>query len=109
MSISNFNKNKPNLILSLEKIVEDIILKLSSDAHQIDSMSFEELLKSVQLLTRTFQNFIKILEITSRSQFDETLIQDFTSKIINDNQCLQLAEELLIRLEKVSTDKSVLD
>jgi hypothetical protein len=63
-------------------------------------MNFDNLLKSIQTLTRTIQNFIKIIELTKGKNEVFEIEAQFIEKIIADDESLGLAEKLLERLEK---------
>lgn len=86
---------------SLESIINEIILKMTQSSGEIDTMSFDNLLKTVQTLTRTVQNFIKIIEITSKTSEAGEEESKFIEKIIENPEALQLANKLLERLERV--------
>lgn len=86
---------------SLEYIINEIILKMTQSSGEIDTMSFDNLLKTVQTLTRTVQNFIKIIEITSKTSEAGEEESKFIEKIIENPEALQLANKLLERLERV--------
>ena len=86
---------------SLESIINEIILKMTQSSGEIDTMSFDNLLKTVQTLTRTVQNFIKIIEITSKTSEAGEEESKFIEKIIENPEALDLANKLLERLERV--------
>jgi hypothetical protein len=84
---------------SLEYIINEIILKMTQSSGEIDTMSFDNLLKTVQTLTRTVQNFIKIIEITSKTSEAGEEESKFIEKIIENPEALDLANKLLEKLE----------
>lgn len=92
-SISNLN-----ILNSLDSIIEELISKIAKSTNELDAMNFDELLKSIQSLTRTVQNFIKIIELTKGKNeiFEEE--SKFVDKIINDKELLEIAEKLLEKL-----------
>jgi hypothetical protein len=100
MNETNISDKKVKIIDTLESIIEDLIIKVSENAEALEKMNFDNLLKSIQTLTRTIQNFIKIIELTKGKNEVFEIEAQFIEKIIADDESLGLAEKLLERLEK---------
>lgn len=100
MTKINNSISNSNILNSLDSIIEELISKIARSTDELDAMNFDELLKSIQSLTRTVQNFIKIIELTKGKNevFEEET--KFVDKIINNQELLEIAENLLEKLSE---------
>jgi hypothetical protein len=96
----NLNQNSNSLVMSsLEQLLHEIILRMTASSADINEMNFDNLMKTMQSLTKTVQNFIKIIELTSKNNEGSDEENKFIENLLRNPKSQKLADDLLESLQ----------